>query len=222
MNPIRNVARRRSAARWMSLAAVSAVALWLAGCASTQLNAQWSDPQFAGKSLRGAKVLVSCQAADLTLQRVCTDRMAAQLSAAGAVPVPAAAADAAPYAQDTQDTQALVKAARASGAVAVMRTSLAPAASVASAGPSIGIGIGGFGGGYRSGGSVGLGVSAPIGGASVETGFGATANIIDVASGQLIWSASATAPPSKDFNAQMNDLAAKLLDSARQMGLFPG
>ena len=219
MSPIRNEARRRSAALWLQMAAAFAAALWLAGCASTQLNAQWSDPQFAGQSLRGVKVLIACQAADLTLQRVCTDRMAAQLSAAGAVAVPAAAVDAAP---DVQDTQALVKAARASGAVAVMRTSLAPAASVASAGPSIGIGIGGFGGGYRSGGSVGFGVSAPIGGASVETGFGATANIIDVASGQLMWSASATAPPSKDFNAQMNELAVKLLDSARQMGLFSG
>jgi hypothetical protein len=145
--------------------------------------------------------------------------MAAQLSAAGAVPVPASAVDAAP---DAQDTQALVKAARASAAVAVMRTSLAPAASVASPGPSIGIGIGGFGGGYRSGGGVGFGVSAPVGAVSVETGFGATASLIDVASGQLMWSASATAPPSQDFNAQMNELAAKLLESARQTGLFPG
>ncbi len=196
---------------------LAVLSLLLAACASTtSLNAQWSDPQFAGKSYRGAKLLVACQAQDLTLRRVCADRMAARLAALGAVPV---------LAQDNADVAPempmLLQDARAIGAVAVLRTSLAPAASVATPGPSIGIGIGGFGGGYRSGGGVGFGVSAPVGGASVETGYGASASITDVASGQLVWSASATAPPSSDLNQQMASLAATLLDAARQAGLFP-
>ena len=205
---------RHGAKRRLRAAGALVAGLWLAGCASTSLNAQWSDPQFAGKSLRGAKVLVACEAADPTLQRVCVDRVAAQLRSVGALPVPSADAGAA------VDTPALLQAARASGAVAVMRTIVAPAASVASPGPSIGIGIGGFGGSYRGGGSVGFGVSAPVGGASVQTGYGANASLIDVASGQLMWSASATAPPSSDFNAQMGSLATTLLDAARQAGLF--
>jgi hypothetical protein len=176
------------------IAASAAAALALAGCASTTLNAQWSDPQFAGKSLRGAKVLVACQAADATLRRVCADRTAAKL--------------------------AQLHDARTAGAVAVLRTSVAPAAALATPGPSIGIGIGGFGGGYRGGGGVGFGVSAPVGGGSVETGYGASASISDVASGQLIWSASASAPPSSDLNQQMASLAATLLDAAGQAGLF--
>ena len=203
--------------RWV---AAAGAALLLAGCASTSLNAQWSDPQFAGQSLRGAKVLVSCQAADTTLRRVCADRMAARLATMGVVPVQAADTTAA-GADPPADTKALLQAARDAGAVVVLHTSLAPAASVATPGPSIGIGIGGFGGGYRSGGGVGFGVSAPVGGASVETGYGAHASLTDVASAQLMWSASATAPPSSNLNEQMNALAATLLDAARQTGLFP-
>jgi hypothetical protein len=197
------------------IAASAAAALALAGCASTTLNAQWSDPQFAGKSLRGAKVLVACQAADATLRRVCADRTAAKLAQLGAVPV---------LAKDAADAPAelatLLHDARTAGAVAVLRTSVAPAAALATPGPSIGIGIGGFGGGYRGGGGVGFGVSAPVGGGSVETGYGASASISDVASGQLIWSASASAPPSSDLNQQMASLAATLLDAAGQAGLF--
>jgi hypothetical protein len=213
MQDDRNIDQRHRAAPLLRAAMVCAAGLWLAACASTSLNAQWSDPQFAGKTLRGAKVLVACEAADATLQRVCADRMAAQLRSLGALPMPATVGDAV-------DTPGLLQAARASGASAVMRTSLAPATSVATPGPSIGIGIGGFGGSYRGGGSVGFGVSAPVGGASVQTGYGASASLMDVASGQLMWSANATAPPSSDFNAQMGSLATTLLDSARQTGLF--
>ncbi len=197
---------------------LSLTLLALSGCASTNVNAQWSDPQFAGKSLRGAKVLVACQAADLTLRRVCGDSMAAGLKQVGALPLQATDG---PGADGAAESQALLQAARVAGAAAVLRTQLAPAASTLNPGPSIGIGIGGFGGGYRSGGGVGFGVSTPVGGGSVETGYGASASITDVASGQLIWSASATAPPSSNVNDQMNSLAMVLLDAARQAGLFP-
>ncbi len=203
------------------LAAVSIVALLaLPGCASTNVNAQWSDPQFAGTSLRGAKVLVACQTADETLRRVCDERMAAKLKELGAVPLVmpdqrATAMD--PAAQ----TQALQRAAHGAGAVAVLRASLAPATTAVNPGPSIGIGVGGFGGGYRGGGGVGFGVSAPVGTGSVETGYGASASLTDVASGRMMWSASATAPPSSNLNEQMNALATVLLDAARQAGLFP-
>ena len=121
---------------------------------------------------------------DLTLRRVCADRTAAKLSALGAVPLLAPddgdAGDAA-----AANEAALLQAARGAGAVALLRTTVAPEVAVAAPGPSIGIGIGGFGGGYRSGGGVGFGVSAPLGGAGpVETGYGATASLTDVASGR--------------------------------------
>jgi hypothetical protein len=201
--------------------ALVAALLALGGCAASAVNAQWSDPQFAGKSLRGAKVLVACQASELTLRRVCAERTAAKLSALGAVPV-LAPDGGDPGANPPSDTEALLQAARSAGAVALWRTTVTPEVTVAAPGPSIGIGIGGFGGGYRSGGGVGFGVSAPLGGAgAVETGYSASASLTDVASGKLMWSARATAAPSSDVGQQLATLATLLLDSARQAGLFP-
>jgi hypothetical protein len=156
----------------------------------------------------------------MTLRRICADRNAAQLSALGALPVQAPDKDFVDP-DPAIESQAVLRTARAEGAVAVLRTSVAPSATMATPGPSIGIGIGGFGGGYRSGGGVGFGMSAPVGGGSIETGFSANASLTDVASGQLMWSASATAPPSADLNRQLDDLSKLLLDTARQAGFFP-
>jgi hypothetical protein len=204
-----------------ALGLVLPAALLLAGCASSRVGAQWNDPQFAGQPPRGAKVLVACQGADSTLRRICADRIAAKLSALGAVPL---------LAQDNGDVgdnpalgeAALLQDARGAGAVALLRTQLAPEVVAVAPGPSIGIGIGGFGGGYRSGGGVGFGVSAPLGGAgAIETGYSANASLTEVASGKLMWSARATAAPSSDVGQQLATLATLLLDSARQAGLFP-
>lgn len=196
-------------------AALLAAALLLGGCASTRLVAQWSDPQFAGQPPPGAKVMVACQASDLTLRRLCADRMTEQLLAAGMHPLPAADSADAPA-----DDAALLRAARSAGATALLRTTLAAEAAAFAPAPSIGIGIGGYGG-YRSGGSVGVGVSTPIGGGGpAQTGFGASAGLFDVPSGKLMWSARASAEPSSDANRQIAELAAKLITAARQSGLF--
>jgi hypothetical protein len=196
------------------------LALLLSGCAGSRINAQWSDPQFAGQPQRGAKVLVACQGGEPTLRRICADRMAAKLSALGTVPVLA------PDSSDTAeaaalDEAALLQAARSAGAAALLRTQLAPEVVAVAPGPSIGIGIGGFGGSYRSGVGVGFGVSAPLGGAGpAETGYGAAAALIDVASGRLMWSARASAPASADVGQQLSTLATLLLEAARQAGQF--
>jgi hypothetical protein len=196
-------------------------ALLLAGCAGSRINAQWSDPQFAGQPPRGAKVLVACQATEPTLRRICADQMAGRLASMGAQPLLAPdSSDAADAAAPNE--AALLQAARQAGAVALLRMQLAPEVVAVAPGPTIGIGIGGFGGGYRSGGSVGFGMSAPLGGAGpAETGYAATASLTDVASGKLMWSARAGAPPSQDVARQLAELATLLLDAARQAGFFP-
>ncbi len=210
----------RRAGLWAAAAFVVGV-LALAGCATSSVTAQWVDPQFSGRSLRGAKVWVVCEANDLTLQRVCADRSASKLAALGALPLVAPdGGDAA--SGPASDGEALLQAARGAGAVALLRMTIAPEVAVATPGPSIGIGIGGVGGSYRGGGGIGFGVSAPLGGAgSVETGYGANASLADVASGRLMWSARASAPPSTDLNQQLTTLVNLLLDSARRAGLFP-
>jgi hypothetical protein len=211
------VAVRRAALRAWAAAMAMAGLAWLSGCASSQVNAQWSDAQFRGQPASGAKVLVSCQAADLTLRRVCADRMAAEVAARGAVPVLAADPGDVPPLPDDQ----LLQAARQVGASALLRATVAAEVAVAAPGPTIGIGIGGFGGSYRSGGGVGFGVSAPVAGAgTMDTGFGANAALVDVASGKLMWSGRASAAPSSDVGQQLATLARLLMDAARQAGMF--
>jgi len=206
-------AGRRAAAA----AALASVLLALAGCASSQLSAQWSDPQFAGKPARGDMVLVACQAPDLTLRRVCVDQLASRLGTLGALPVPAPDPGDGP----APDDAALLQVARQAGAAAVLRSVVSAESAVVPPPPSVGISIGGFGGTYRSGGGIGIGVAAPLGGAGpADIGYAASAALTDVASGRLMWSGRASAAPSRDAGAQMATLAALLLDAARQSGFF--
>ena len=72
------------AARRRALAAGARVVA-AAGCASSpQLAAQWTDPQLGPQSafLRGSRVLVACDVADLTVRQLCQDRLAAEVARA--------------------------------------------------------------------------------------------------------------------------------------------
>lgn len=192
----------------------------LAGCASSGIDSQWVDPQLGKRSLAGTKVFVVCQAVDLSVRLVCGDKMAAQLKALGALPLlqqPTADAGSAPVATPEMERAN----AHAAGAAVLFSTRIAPESAAVSSGPSFSIGIGGFGGSGRSGGGVGLGVAAPIGGAgSPSTGYSASGSLIDVTSGRLMWSAKASAAPSSDVNEQLATLAKTLLEAARDSGLF--
>jgi len=190
--------------------------LALAGCASTTLDAQWRDPQVPGSYLRGARVLVTCEAGDLTVKKVCEDQLVAELTARGATTVLTdVGADAGGVRPGVPDAQYL-PAARSSGAKAVLSMSVGVSSQAVS--PGFAIGIGGFGFGRHSAG--GVGVSAPIGGGQVSSGYSASGRVTDVASGRLMWSARATTPPSSDINAQLADLSKTVVDAAQKAGLF--
>lgn len=198
------------------VAACACAAVLVAGCASTQLDAQWADPQLvAGKPLRGARVLVVCEAQDEALRRVCLDQVSAQVLAAGAVPV--AAPDVGAGAVSAPGGPApYLPAARAASAKAVLVTAMAPNNSVAKPGFTLGVGLGGFGGGVGGG----VGVSVPMGGTKVETGYAANTSITDAASGRLMWTARASEPASGDLNAQAAALAKAVVAGAVKAGLF--
>ena len=124
--------------------AIASLTVALAGCATTQIDAQWANPEYAGRSLRGAQVLVVCEAQELTLQRICEDQVAGQIAALGGLPT--RGSQAAPG-TPAVGTDPYLAAARRIGARAIVRTSLGSGAIVAApAGPTIGIGIGGSGG----------------------------------------------------------------------------
>jgi hypothetical protein len=204
------------AARPRRFAAVSgAIASLLVGCASTpQLDAQWSDPSLRPSLLRNARVLVACDAFEIVIRQICQEQLASEVVARGATPVfpPADVALATDRSVDAQ----LLPAARSAGATAMMVMTVAVAVSDVS--PGFSVGIGGFGFGGHS--AAGVGVAAPIGGGRVTSGYSANGRVTDVASGRLVWTAKATAPPSSDLNGQMADLSKAVLGAADKAGLF--
>jgi hypothetical protein len=74
--------------RIVRFVALGAVALFVAGCASTTLQSTWQDPGYTGPPLR--KVFVLGQSArDVTARRVLEDVLVARIQALGAEAVPA-------------------------------------------------------------------------------------------------------------------------------------
>lgn len=187
----------------------------LVGCATSQVDAQWRSTELPNSYLRGATVLVSCETRELVLKRICEDQVVADLNARGARPVLPAPGTVAASEPGVLDTQYL-PAARDSGAKAVLSVSVGMSSQSVSQG--LAIGIGGFGFGRYSG--AGIGVSAPIGGGRVNTGYSANGRVTDVRSGRLMWTARASTPPSSDVNAQLADLSRTVLDAAGTAGLF--
>lgn len=195
----------------------AAMLLSVAACAATpRLDAQWTDPNIGSdaKLLRGAQVMVACEAPDLAVRQVCQERLAAEVRARGARPL-FVAPDTVLTRTSAIDTQ-LIPGARAASAKAVLVMTLTPVATDTS--PGLSIGIGGFG--FGRGSALGGGVSAPIGGGGITTGFSANGRVTDATSGRLVWTASAVAPPSENLDAQFTALSKAVLDSAQRAGLF--
>jgi hypothetical protein len=194
-------------------AALSAAAL-LAACASTRLDAQWADPQRAGATLRGARVLVACEAREPVIKRICQDQVAAEVVARGATPV--VLPDTAPAPADPASPDAYAQAARSANVRAILTQQITPYGSSMSPGMSIGLGGFSFGGS----GGVGVGVSAPIGGGQVTTGYSANARLTDAQTGRVLWTAKASSPPSQEVQMQLLELTRTVFDSAAKLGVF--
>ena len=193
-----------------------ALAFALAACATTRMDAQWSNPEYQGRNVRGASVLVACEAQDLTLQRICEDQLAAAVSARGAKPTLnsqlSPAGSAAPTGNDPY-----VAAAKRVGARAIVRMTLNSGQSVAvDSGPSVGIGAGGGGG--RIGG--GLGISFPIGGSRVSQAYGAETALIDPATGATMWSGRASSSTAQNATGQITELAKTTVEALQSTGLL--
>jgi hypothetical protein len=204
----------RLAATMLALAAV-----FSAGCASKAVQGQWTDREFANHSLRGAKVLVICDSSEAAVKRICEEQMRAELTAAGITPVT--------MPSDTNGTGAIndrgVAAARNAGAKAVLLATVAPEVTSITPGPSVGIGIGGFGGfgGSHSGGiSTGVGVSVPVGKERVDTAYAGNLTITDADSGRLMWTAKVVATGSQDINQQLAHIAKNGVEAARTSAIF--
>lgn len=197
--------------------------LLVGGCASTAIQAQWADPQFTGQSLRGATVLVVCNASATAVQRICQDQVASRMLMSGVRPVMATEADLI-AAEGEEITDKIFAAARRVGANAIWATTIAPDVTVVSPGPSIGFGIGGFGtsgGWHRSSGvGGGIGVGFPVGSEQVNTVYAADMTLTDVESKRLMWTSKITTPASQDMTEQVTQLVEVGVKSAQQAGFL--
>jgi hypothetical protein len=195
--------------------------LLVGGCASTAIQAQWADPQFTGQSLRGATVLVVCHASGTAIQRICQDQMAARMLMSGIRPVMATEADLS-AAEGEHIADKIFAAARHAGAHAIWAATITPEVTVVSPGPTIGVGIGGFGGSggwYPSSGvGGGIGVGVPVGGEQVNTAYAADMTLTDVGTGRLMWTSKITTPASQDIAEQVTRLVEVGAQSAQQAG----
>lgn len=199
-----------------ALTCASAAALLLSGCASTRLDAQWSDPQLAPNTLRGARILVVCEAYDLAIKRICQDQLAAEVVARGGTAVSGPEAGSGAAVRPLNNDQYL-GAAREAGAKAVFTHSITTADVSAGSGVSIGLGAFGIGGGNVRGGA---GVSVPIGGQQSNTGYAMNSRVTEVTSGKLLWTAKASASPSSDVSAQLAELTKAVFGAADKAQLF--
>ena len=197
--------------------------LLMGGCASTAIQAQWADPQFTGRSLRSATVLVVCHANATAVQRICQDQMASRMLKSEVKAIMATEADLT-AAEGEPRTEKIFAAARRVGATAIWTATLAPDATVVSPGPSIGFGIGGFGssgGWHRSSGvGGGIGVGFPVGGDQVHTVYAADMSLTDVETERLMWTSQITTPASPDIAEQVTQLVEVGVKSAQQAGFL--
>lgn len=197
----------------------AAVALLLAGCASNELDAQWTDPQFQGRLLRGDTILVVCEAPDPVLKRACQDQLAAEVTAFGAAPRIAPELPN-PTPGREQAPRAYLAAAREAGAQAVFSAAVVTDALPArQTGSSIGIGMGGFGSG-RIGVGGGIGISLPIGGGGPAYQHGLSGALTDVASGRLMWSGTVRGAAAGSGSEQVSALARAVAEGAHKAGFF--
>lgn len=206
----------------LSLAWLPVLAIVAAGCSTTEMSTQWTNPEFSGSSLKAHRVLVLCQAHDDTLRRVCEDRWTSRLATYGIVGIPGyALAGFAPG--GAASPEEIATAGREQEAAAAVSTQLMLSDfAVVNPGPQVGFGLGGGSGGYRGGGISfgGFGLSFPVGGATATRSLASSTSLFDLASGKLIWSGSATTSVTGDYTSQIDALTRTTLEALQKSGLI--
>ena len=105
--------------RHAGLALLLVLASLLTGCATTRIDAQWTNPAFAGRPVQGP-VLVVGLTRDTTLRRLYEDALAVQLGQRGLTALKSY--DGLFDSVDDTSSEPLLQAARTAGAAAVLST----------------------------------------------------------------------------------------------------
>lgn len=187
----------------------------LAACAGPRIDAQWSDPALGDtRPLAGAKVLLLCQAPEVVLARLCTDRLRAEALQRGLQVIDRRWSDADARTDPGGSDARLVERARSAQVAALWVVTVARAATTAhGGGPDFSVGMGGTG--HRGG--VGVSVGVPIGGGwSTREGYAADTRVILVEGARLLWTARARVDGGGSTEQQIADLVQRLADAAGQ------
>ncbi len=197
--------------------AACSVAILFAGCATSAIEGQWADASFSDRSLLKSRVLVSCRAPDVSLAKICEDNLASGLRDAGVVvlrtPEPIEAAGGVP---------AVLSAAKAFSAdTAVMSTVSISANNPYGTSSAWGYPGGLYGGlGMGRGVAMGGGMGFTLGGVHAATAFSSATSVVEVASGQDLWSVRVPPPASDDAAIQVARLSGASIDAMRRAGLI--
>lgn len=194
----------------------------LGGCATTRIDSQWKSPDFGQRSLISNRVLVTCKAPDETLRRLCEDQWLVKLGARGISATRSYSLSGFPPV-GASNSEAARLAAKDRGTLTVVNMELTPSSvAVVNHGPQLGVGIGGGSGGYHGGGFSfgGLGVSFPLGGATVTQGMAAATTVLEAESGKLIWSGNASTTADVNVAEQVSALTRATVDELMKVGLF--
>lgn len=203
----------------VTVASIS-LAIAIGGCASARLETEWKSPGFPGRSLKGSTVLAACVTGDEALRRICEDEWATQLQAQGLKLL--RAYDIVGLAVGDTISDEMRATAKKVGAATIASTRIASDTRVhGPAGTQVGVGVGGAGG---SGGGVtfgGVGISIPIGGGTTTTTvLTASTSLVDVASGAVTWSGTASAPGNEDLRAKVTGVTKVVVDALKGAGAF--
>lgn len=186
----------------------------LSACSTPRIDAEWSDPFFASQTLRSAPVLVVCQAESPAIERLCIEQFVSEFKGRGLRII--GATNLPPSPDTSSQFGPYLSAAQAAGTRAVLIARLRPDATYLSPASSVDIGIGG--GGRHFG--TGIGISMPIASPQPKTAYACSADLIEVASKKVMWSAKAVAPGTESLQNQLAKLAQTLAESAHTAGLF--
>jgi hypothetical protein len=190
-------------------------ALALAGCSTTQVDATWLNPAFAGRKLEGP-VLVVGVARDATVRRLYEDEMVAALKARGIAASPSYLAATAPL--DERAADPLLAAARAQGARYVVSSALIDRQTetrvVQTATPAWG--VSGFSGWY--GAWYGFSVPVRTDVQTFTTLIGETA-VTQAANGQVEWTARTSTNPPRSAERGTQDFVAAIIAAMQRAGL---
>ena len=192
-----------------SLLLLATAVLALTGCASTELNAQWVNPQ-AGSRLPVKSVMVMSVSRDSTARRVYEDAMVAQLGTRGVKAVQSYKSLPADGPSEQQAIQAALKDAGAD-AVLISRTiSVTNEVRVSPgyvAGPPWGFGWGGFYGYYHGFWSAAYSIPPSV--YTVQNVLVDT-RLFDVKDYTVLWSGSSTTVPTGSMQKTIEQFASTI------------